>query len=176
MRKPDFIGLNYYAPGVICHDPNVPVFNYNSPIDDFELQPTICGDPTGLYEMVKRVHEEYGPTDLYITENGHLENISDDENYNPLHDTDRVEYIRQHTRQVLRCVEDGLPVKGYLHWSLLDNFEWRWGLDRLFGLVHVDRKTQNRRLKQSAYWYRDFIHSQKIAGEYISDATTQLKV
>ncbi len=176
FRKPDFIGLNYYAPGVICHDPSEPVYKFNSPIDDFELQPVICDKPEGLFDMVKRVHDDYGPIDLFITENGYLENISDSETYNPLHDDERVDYLRTHLKQVLRCVEAGLPLKGYIHWSLLDNFEWRWGLDRLFGLVYVDRKTQNRRLKKSAYWYRDFINSQKNPGGYISDAAAKIEV
>lgn len=176
FRKPDFIGLNYYAPGIIQNDLNESVYKFSSPKDDFELQPTINGEPEGLYEMVKRVHLEYGPIDLFITENGHLENVDHSGKQNPLHDEVRVEYLRQHVNQVLRCVEDGFPMKGYIHWSLLDNFEWRWGLDRLFGLVHVDRKTQDRRLKKSANWYRDFIRSQNCLGNCVSHKAVKTNV
>ena len=55
--------------------------------------------------------------------------------------------------------EEGVPVLGYTYWSLMDNYEWAWGYSRRFGLIHVDYRTQQRTLKDSAYWYRDVIAS-----------------
>ena len=153
----DFIGLNYYASAAVAFDADVPVYQYSDgePLD--ELQPTVAADPEGLSAMVERVHREYGPCDLYITENGWLEYESEYEVRAPAADCERVDYLARHLAEVEKCVRAGLPLRGYFHWSLLDNFEWRWGLSRRYGLIHVDRETQDRRLKDSARFYRDYI-------------------
>jgi len=74
-----------------------------------------------------------------------------------VHDTDRIEYLRGHLAAVHAAIGAGVDVRGYYAWSLMDNFEWAWGLSRRFGLVHVNYETLERRLKDSARWYRDVI-------------------
>ena len=160
--RPDFIGLNYYAPILIQYDKNVDVYKSSSPQCDFELQPSLSYDPTGIAEMLKRVHQDYGPIDLFITENGHMEYRRDYEGKDPTNDPERIAYLATHLEQIGLCRQEGLPVRGYFHWSLLDNFEWRWGMNRMFGLVHVDPKTQERRLKQSAHWYKKYIQNDSL--------------
>lgn len=81
-----------------------------------------------------------------------------------VHDPDRIDYISRHLRQLKLACEDGIPVLGYFHWSLLDNFEWKSGYDERFGLVYVDYPTQKRILKDSAVWYAGIIGNN---GEYI---------
>jgi beta-glucosidase len=69
-----------------------------------------------------------------------------------VNDQERVEYVDEALRCVLRCIADGIPVEGYMYWSLLDNFEWAYGYGPTFGLVGVDRETQERHIKPSARW------------------------
>ncbi len=154
--SPDFIGLNYYAIGKIQNDPTINVLGFSEPQCEFELQPIIGSFPEGLYEMVKRVNEIYEPREMVITENGYLEHESQTKD-DPLNDLVRQKFLLDHLFQVKRCVDAGMPLTGYFHWSLLDNFEWRWGLNRRFGLVHVDRADQTRRVKDSGWIYRDYI-------------------
>ena len=160
--RPDFIGLNYYAPILIQYDKDVDVYRFSSPACDFEHQPSIDYDPAGITEMVKRVDRDYGPIDMFITENGHMEYRRDYEGKDPTNDSARIDYLSTHLPQIRLCRQEGLPLRGYFHWSLLDNFEWRWGMNRMFGLVYVDPKTQDRRLKQSAYWYKRYIRNDSL--------------
>ena len=74
-------------------------------------------------------------------------------------DERRVDYLRAHIGAVERAREQGVDLRGYYVWSLLDNFEWEWGYDKRFGIVYVDYPTQRRIPKRSALWYRDLIAS-----------------
>ena len=94
--------------------------------------------PEALEHVLRRVHEEFDG-DLIVTENGIA--TGDDER--------RVAFIRRALEGVERCIGDGMPVKGYCHWSLLDNFEWQKGYAMTFGLIAVDRATQRRMPKKS---------------------------
>jgi beta-glucosidase len=113
-------------------------------------------DPTGLYDALTRVTREYGPVPLYVTENG----AAFDDRVAPdgsVPDPDRVAYLDGHFREALRAVRDGVDLRGYFVWSLLDNFEWAYGYSKRFGIVHVDYETQVRTPKSSALWYADVI-------------------
>nr|CAI9744626.1 Glycoside hydrolase family 1 [uncultured bacterium] len=94
--------------------------------------------PEALEHVIRKVHEDF-KGDLIVTENGVA--VSDDSR--------RVEFIRRALRGVENCLNDGIPVKGYCHWSLMDNFEWQKGYSMTFGLVAVDRETQQRTPKES---------------------------
>jgi beta-glucosidase len=72
-------------------------------------------------------------------------------------DERRIRYLKNHIAQVHRAIEDGVPVKGYFHWSLMDNFEWALGYGQRFGMIYVDYKTQKRTVKDSGRWYADVI-------------------
>jgi beta-glucosidase len=113
-------------------------------------------DPAGLTEVLVRVHRDYPPVPLYVTENG----AAFDDRPDPdgsVHDPDRVAYLDGHLRACAAAVGAGVPLKGYFCWSLFDNFEWSWGYTRRFGLVYVDFPTQTRVPKTSARWYSGLI-------------------
>jgi beta-glucosidase len=109
--------------------------------------------PQGLEEVLRRLHREYAPARLYVTENGaaYGDGPGDD---GRIRDARRVAFLRGHLLALQRAVAAGVPVAGYYHWSLLDNFEWAHGYTRRFGLVHVDLATQRRTPKDSAQYYR----------------------
>jgi beta-glucosidase len=75
-------------------------------------------------------------------------------------DTQRRHYLMRHLGALRQAVQTGVPVKGYFAWSLVDNFEWAEGYQKRFGLVHIDYETQQRRLKDSAKWYRSFLKAE----------------
>ena len=94
--------------------------------------------PEGLEHVIRKVHEGFSG-DLIVTENGIA----------TADDSRRVEFIRRATAGVERCLQDGIPVKGYFYWSLMDNFEWQKGFSMQFGLIAVDRETMERTPKES---------------------------
>lgn len=93
-----------------------------------------------------------------VTENGaaYPDVISPDGH---IHDVERTEYIRRHLTAVRDAIDAGADVRGYLLWSLLDNFEWAWGYERRFGIIHVDYPTQRRTTKDSAHFYANVINA-----------------
>ena len=112
--------------------------------------------PAGLGELLLRLHREYAPAALYVTENGAAyEDAPAADGW--VDDGDRERYLRVHLEAVHEALAAGAPVRGYFAWSLLDNFEWTHGYGKRFGLVRVDFDTQRRTPKRSALWYRDVI-------------------
>lgn len=113
-------------------------------------------DPTAFTDLLLRLHRDYQGVPLMITENGAA--FSDQvEADGRIRDDDRIEYLRAHLLALHDARRQGVDVRGYFAWSLMDNFEWAYGYSRRFGLVHVDYETQQRRLKDSAHWYREVI-------------------
>lgn len=123
--------------------------------------PRTCIDwpvtPESLYWLPKFLYERY-KTPIVITENGMSchDVVSLD---GKVHDPNRIDFIHRYLRYLRRAVEDGVDVRGYFHWSFMDNFEWCRGYDERFGLVHVDYTTQKRIPKDSFYDYREIIRS-----------------
>ncbi|MDO7880765.1 GH1 family beta-glucosidase [Antiquaquibacter soli] len=120
---------------------------------DWEVQ------PEGLTRLLRRIHDEYtGPAGvaLAVTENGaaYADVVGAD---GVVHDVERTEFLEQHLGAILDAIDDGVPVHGYFYWSLMDNFEWAWGYDKRFGLVHVDYDTLERTPKDSANAYARII-------------------
>lgn len=76
-----------------------------------------------------------------------------------IHDEKRIQYLQAHIRKAHRAIQDGVPLKGYFVWSLLDDFEWTYGYTKQFGIVYVDYKTLRRTPKESAYWYAKVIEN-----------------
>jgi beta-glucosidase len=111
--------------------------------------------PEALYWGPKFFHERYGKP-VYITENG-LSNVDWVALDGRVHDPQRIDFLTRYLREFRRAGADGVPVRGYFQWSIMDNFEWAEGYRERFGLVHVDYATQKRTLKDSALWYRDVI-------------------
>ena len=92
---------------------------------------------------------------LVVTENGMAN--ADYEHDGVVEDEARIEFHRQYLHEYGRAIEDGVPCIGYFLWSLMDNFEWAEGYSKRFGMIHVDYETQQRTLKDSAYWYSHVI-------------------
>ena len=123
---------------------------------DWEVQ------PEGLTRLLGRVAEEYAPgIALYVTENGVAYDDVVAEN-GEVPDADRASFLRDHVAATLDAVEQGVDVRGYFYWSLLDNYEWAWGYDKRFGIVRVDYETQERTIKQSGREYAQIIAARAI--------------
>lgn len=113
--------------------------------------------PEALYWSTRFFFERY-QLPIMITENG-MTNIDFLMTDHKVHDVQRIEYMKMYLSELKKAVEEGIPVIGYQHWSLLDNFEWAEGYDKRFGLIYVDFRTQERIWKDSAYWYADVIRT-----------------
>ena len=133
MAEDDFLGVQNYSRTIIGPNGSLPVPEGKEKTQmDYEYY------PEGIAHVLRRVAKDFHG-DLIVTENG----IATDD------DSRRVAFIDAATKGVADCVADGLPVKGYLYWSLLDNFEWQKGYAMTFGLVGVDRTTMERHPKPS---------------------------
>jgi beta-glucosidase len=109
-------------------------------------------DASGLYDVLTRVARDYDAPPLYVTENGAaFADVVDADGR--VRDPQRVEYLDGHFRAAARAIADGVDLRGYFVWTLMDNFEWAWGFARRFGLVHVDHATQRRTVKDSGHWF-----------------------
>jgi beta-glucosidase len=167
----DFYGLNYYNPTRVA-DPGSPLpaaggldlTDRGAPFKLVEVDGyprTAFGWPVvpeGLREQLVALHTTYGAhlPPVYVTENGcaYDDEVEAD---GAVHDPDRIAYLDAHLRAVAGAIDDGVDVRGYYTWSLLDNFEWAEGYTKRFGLVHVDYGSQRRTPKDSFDWYRDVI-------------------
>ncbi len=152
----DFLGINNYSRSVVAADPDQPTGQREVPPPESEYTDMgweVC--PEGLYKLLRRVHEDYRPAKIYITENGCA--CADLLENGQVHDKQRVSYLRRYLAQAQRAIAEGVPLKGYFVWSLLDNFEWAYGYTKRFGIVYVDYATQARTLKDSALFYKQVI-------------------
>ena len=121
-------------------------------------------DAVGLHELLTRLHRDYPQVPLMITENGAAyADFPDDTG--AVHDPERVAYLRDHLTAVSRAIEEGVDVRGYFVWSLLDNFEWAYGYAKRFGITYVDFSTQQRIFKDSAHWYRSVLTRNSVPAE-----------
>ena len=155
MEKPDFIGLNVYNGSMTDADGQMAKLPAGYPH-------TAIGWPVSpevMYYGPRHLYKRYG-LPIIITENGlscndwvHLDGC--------VHDADRIDFLTRYLRALCRSMESGVPVKGYLHWSLMDNFEWAEGYKDRFGLVYVDYATGRRIPKDSAKWYAEVVRSGK---------------
>lgn len=114
--------------------------------------------PESLYWTPKFIYERYRKP-IYITENG-MANMDWVARNGRVHDFNRIDFLGRYLRQLERALRDGVDVRGYFTWSIMDNFEWHSGFKQRFGLIYVDYPTQRRILKDSAFWYRAVITSQ----------------
>jgi beta-glucosidase len=111
--------------------------------------------PAAFTETLQRVHDDYNPKAIYVTENGAA--FEDTPENGEVHDPRRVAYLRSHLEAACTALDSGVPLRGYFLWSLMDNFEWAEGYSKRFGMVYVDYATQERVLKDSAKWYKQVV-------------------
>ena len=121
-------------------------------------------DAAGLTEVLTRLHTQYPAVPLYVTENGSAYDDPEPVDGRPVPDPQRSEYLLQHLGAAHDALAAGVPLAGYMAWSLLDNFEWAYGYSKRFGLVHVDYTTLARTPKDSASTYADVIRRGGLSG------------
>jgi beta-glucosidase len=155
----DFLGVNYYTRTVVT--------GASTPISPEQAQTVRVPDatytemdwevyPSALTDLLVRLHRDYGIQDLIVTENGAA--FADQwDGSGHVHDPQRVAYFRQHVSALSKAIEQGVPLRGYFAWSLLDNYEWAEGYSKRFGLVYIDYPTQRRIIKDSGLWYQAFL-------------------
>jgi beta-glucosidase len=153
----DFLGVNFYRPNLVTATDDSVLLLREVPQDREQTAMGWPIVPEALTELLLRVKRDYGDRPLVITENGAA--FDDLLAGDAVDDERRVAYLREHIAAVDRARAEGVDVRGYYVWSLLDNFEWECGYDKRFGLVYVDYQTQRRIPKRSALWYRDLITS-----------------
>jgi beta-glucosidase len=145
----DYLGINYYSVDTVSFDISnrKELFGKRFYPAGSDLSPTnfIANIPTGIYDSIKWAVDSYPGLPILITENG----VEDPE------DKMRPRYLAQHVHQVWRAVNFGFPVKGYYHWSLVDNFEWERGWTQRFGLWGLDIETQARIRRPSVDLYAE---------------------
>ena len=153
----DFLGINFYTRQTITSDESAKPLPYKPILVD-GVERTAMGwevHPQSLTDIIMRVHHEYAPPEIYITENGSA--WEDSMVDGKIDDKSRVSYLERHLDAMLAAKSQGAPVLGYFAWSLMDNFEWAFGYSKRFGIVYVDYETQKRIPKSSAHYYRDRI-------------------
>ncbi|GIG00993.1 beta-glucosidase [Catellatospora citrea] len=159
----DLLGVNFYQPSRVRAGVGVDCGPANPGSEGCEyvqqdLPVTAMGwpvDATALYELLMRLATDYPGTPLMITENGAAyDDVLDGDR---VADHDRIAYLDGHLRAVHAALSEGADMRGYLAWSLLDNYEWAYGYGKRFGIVHVDYDTQRRTPKDSARWFAGVI-------------------
>jgi beta-galactosidase len=165
----DFLGINYYsrhtvagpADGVFA-DPSLasasPGSERTQTVETGAPKTEMGWEihPDGLVDVVAMVHARAPRLSIFITENGAAYPDFPDSDGN-INDEDRRRFFQVHIDACADALAQGLPLKGYFAWSLMDNFEWAFGFSRRFGLVYVDYATQQRTVKASGLWFRDFL-------------------
>ncbi|MEU4716519.1 family 1 glycosylhydrolase, partial [Micromonospora purpureochromogenes] len=162
----DFLGVNYYFRQVVADDPDGPP-PYARQVPVPGAAQTAMGweaYPAGLEDLLVAVSEEYAPARIMVTESGAAwpDRVTPE---GTVEDPERTAYLEGHLAACAAARERGVPLDGYFVWSLLDNFEWAYGYDKRFGLVHVDYATQRRTVKASGQRYAELIRAhQRLAG------------
>jgi beta-glucosidase len=152
----DFLGVNYYRREVMSTEdpPRTPEGGQGFTDMGWEIY------PQGLTELLLQLKAEYDNLPpIYITENGMAS--ADSVENGQVADSVRTEYVRTHLDALKDAMDQGVDVRGYFLWSLMDNFEWNSGYAKRFGIIYVDYATQQRIPKASALWYRDFVAAQR---------------
>jgi beta-glucosidase len=157
----DFLGINNYTSPLVAADDNG---GRSQIVRRQGVEHTDMGwevVPDGLHDLLVRVHNDYAPKAIYVTENGAA--FPDVRGHDgSVEDPERQGYFEGYIEAAARAVGEGVPLRGYFAWSLLDNFEWAWGYWKRFGLIYIDYRTLERVPKGSFYWYRDLIAAQRL--------------
>jgi beta-glucosidase len=163
----DFLGVNYYTRRTIAHDAKGDfvrakrIWYHFIPHASFEQWEV---NPEALYLLLRRVHREYGQPVMYVTESGtpNGEEVRPD---GTVADPQRLDYLKRHFAAAWHAIQEGVKLRGYFVWSLMDNFELAFGFSKRFGLTRVDYSTRKRSVKESGRWYADVIRRNGIVIE-----------
>jgi beta-glucosidase len=162
----DYLGIDYYTRDLVAFNPlaakNLFMRRYLVPGTDLGDTGFLANVPEGMFEALRWARQFGVP--IIVTENG-IEDGQDDV---------RRRYLVEHLHQMWRAVNFSWPIKGYFHWSLVDNFEWERGWSQRFGLYELDRKTQARRKRKSADLYSAIIHKNGISSETVAQYTPEI--
>lgn len=145
----DWLGVNYYTRGLVAHDDTAPwphLAGRTGPLDKTQMGWEIY--PEGLLRTLRRLKDDYvGDLPMLVTENG----IARDEDHDTGNqgDVERIKFIEDHFEAARKAIDHGVNLQGFFYWSLLDNFEWAFGYEKRFGIIHVDYETLQRRPKAS---------------------------
>jgi len=152
----DFVGIqNYFR--VISRPSLIPFIWANRVKPESEAEMTEMGwevNPEGIYNIIMQF-AKYPVKEIIVTENGAA--FPDQLVDGKVHDVQRINFYKHYLQQILRAKKDGANVKGYFAWTFIDNFEWAEGFRPRFGMVYNDFKTQQRTVKDSGWWFRDFL-------------------
>lgn len=161
----DFVGIQNYTREVVKYSFLTPFFNAAIVKASDRKVPLTAMNweiyPEGIYHVLKLYDEYPGIKNIYVTENGAA--FFDEVEDGKVNDTQRIAFFSEYLKQVHRAVQESSKIKGYFSWSFTDNFEWAEGYAPRFGLVYIDFNTQQRILKESAHWFKNFLtHPHKV--------------
>lgn len=155
----DFIGIQNYFAVTVKYNPLIPILQASEVKAATRKVPhTAMGweiNADSFYRMLKRFWHYGSVKEIMVTESGAF--FKDVLHNGTIHDEQRIQYFQQYIAAMHKAKSEGVNVKGYFAWTLMDNFEWSEGFNARFGLIHVDFKTQLRTIKDSGYWWRDFL-------------------
>ncbi len=156
----DFIGLQCYTREVVRSSMLTPYIGAALVTAKKRKVPLITDMqwevyPPAIGHVIRQFSRYENIKKILITENGAA--FPDTVHNGEVNDTERTQYIQQHLNEILKAKNEGAKVDGYFVWSLTDNFEWAEGYHARFGLIHIDFETQQRTIKQSGHWYRQFL-------------------
>lgn len=160
-QKPDFLGINYYAPAIVKGQDSPMSLNWLENNPDSIKSNVGPVKPEYLYKILMRLKTDYGNPRMFITENGTGFKQEDVKINGKINDPMRTDYIKRHIEATLKAKSEGANVNGYVVWSGWDNFEWVSGYTKRLGIIYVDYATQARTPKDSYYWYQAFLKEQK---------------
>jgi beta-glucosidase len=157
----DFLGVNYYTRRLTKAGDGPLQLDR---VERDGVERTAIGwevHPASFRKILVRVHRDYAPREMFVTENGAAyDDIVDND---IVDDPTRVSFLSRHFLAAAEAIGDGVPLRGYFIWTLMDNFEWAHGTSKRFGIVHTDYRTQRRRIKSSGHWYRELIAAHREA-------------
>lgn len=155
----DFIGVQNYFSITVKHNSLIPYVQASEVKASTRKVPhTAMGweiNADSFYRMLKRYWLYGSVKEIIVSENGAC--FKDSLQNGAIHDVERIQYFQQYLTAMQKAKQEGTNIKGYFAWTLMDNFEWSEGYNARFGLIHVDFKTQLRTIKDSGYWWRDFL-------------------
>ena len=153
----DFFGLNCYARVLVSTDANEVQQEIKRAGGNFQQNGQEFY-PKSVYDALKMVKQDFiGNLPVMITENGTSKQLEGLDEKGECNDEHRIRYIEGFLKYIKQAMDEGIDVRGYYVWTLMDNWEWTAGSSTPFGLIHCDFSTQKRTYKKSAYWYREVI-------------------